>query len=74
MGYLPKLLIRARSVKWPVCEQGKIHMTSSVTNYEISKRVTVMNHGDLVHMDQAESSTHGRPLTYSEHEHEHKIK
>ena len=40
-------------------------MSSSVTNNKIIKGLTVNNPGDLVHMDQAESSSSRRSLTYS---------
>ena len=65
MGYLPENLTRARSDKYLACQQGKAHITSLVINNELIKGVIVKNPGNLVHMDQAESSTPGRSLTYS---------
>ena len=48
-------------------------MSSSVTNNKIIKGLTVNNPGDLVHMDQAESSTPIIPLTYSGNNDKQKI-
>ena len=48
-------------------------MSSSVTNNKIIKGVMVNNHGGLVYMDQAESSTPIIPLTYSGNNDKQKI-
>ena len=40
-------------------------MASSVKKYRIVKGKITINPGDLIHMDQVESSTPGRPLIHS---------
>ena len=63
-GFLPKCIARANAVKCAACQAGKqIKKPASRKGKIIGD--TVIKPGDLIHMDQAQSSTPGRPLTYS---------
>ena len=63
-GFLPKCIARANAVKCAACQAGKqIKKPASRKGKIIGD--TVRKPGDLIHMDQAQSSTPGRPLTYS---------
>jgi hypothetical protein len=46
------------------CQLGKHHRVSRITNNKIISN-TVTKPGDLIHMDQAETTTPGRPMTLS---------
>ena len=63
-GFMPKCLIRANAVKCAACQAGKAHSKSASKKGKLINQ-TINEPGDLVHMDQAQSSTPGRPLTYS---------
>ena len=65
-GYLPKHIATCDIPICASCQFGKAHKRNKMDgqNNKIgSKNAT--KPGDLVHMDQAESSTPGRPLTFS---------
>ena len=64
-GFLSKIIARAQKVKCPACQQGKAIKSKSEKTNKIAKDKIVINPGDLIHMDQAESSNPGRSLTYS---------
>ena len=71
-GLLPKCLIRANAVKCVACQAGKDHIKSSSKKGKIVGEL-ITKPGDLVHMDQAQSSTPGRPLTYSGRNNKQKV-
>jgi len=56
--------MRANSVVCTACQAGKAHIKPASKTGKIVKG-NIKHPGDLVHMDQAQSSTPGRPLTYS---------
>ena len=62
-GYLPHSISLAEKVICAACQMGKAHKlargSTTIVNEEIK------NPGDLVNMDQAESTNPGRPLTHS---------
>ena len=60
-----KIIAKARNVKCPACQQGKAIMSSSKKKNKIEKYQIIINPGDLIHMDQSESPTPGRPPTHS---------
>ena len=62
--FLPKIIAKAKEVKYPARQQGKVIKFRSENTNKIAKDQIVVNRGDLIHMDQAESLTPGRPLTY----------
>ena len=63
-GFLPKSIIKANKVKCAACQAGKAHIKSASKKGKIISDL-ITKPGDLIHMDQAQSSTPGRPLTYS---------
>ena len=63
-GFLPKCLIKANKVKCAAWQAGKAYI-KPVDNTGKTVKQAIKDHGDLIHMDQAQSSTPGRPLTYS---------
>ena len=64
-GFMPKCLIRANAVKCAACQAGKAHSKSASKKGKLINQ-NINEPGDLVHMDQAQSSTPGRPITYSD--------
>ena len=64
-GYIPKICARAKLVKFPACQKGKTTMSGTNTSNKIIRDLIIKHSGDLVNMDQVESSTPGRPFTYS---------
>ena len=63
-GFMPKCIVRANAVKCAACQAGKAHTKPASKKGKIIKQ-SITKPGDLVHMDQAQSSTPGRPLTFS---------
>ena len=61
---LPKCIIRANTIKCAAYQAGKAHIKAANKDGRLVKQ-TIINPRDLIHMDQAQSSTPGRPLTYS---------
>ena len=72
-GYLPPTIATAQKVICPACQQGKAIKITANKDNKIVKDTVVINPGDLIHMDQAESSTPGRPLTHSGKNNKRKI-
>ena len=64
-GFLPIVVANDQQVKYPAYQQGKAIKSKSEKKKKIAKDSIVLSLGDLMHMDQAESSTPGRPLTNS---------
>ena len=56
--------MRANSVVCAACQAGKSHIKPASKSGKIVKG-KIKEPGDLIHMDQAQSSTPGHPLTYS---------
>ena len=71
-GFLPKCIIRANAIKCAACQAGKAHIKAANKDGRLIKQ-TIINPGDLIHMDQAQSSTPGRPLTYSGRNNKQKV-
>ena len=71
-GYLPSKITKAEKVVCAACQIGKAHLKSADKSPIVSKD-KIKEPGDLIHMDQAESSTPGRPLTYSGKNNKNKI-
>ena len=46
------------------CQMGKVHKKAKGQS-SITKKRSIRDPGDLIHMDQAESTNSGRPLTHS---------
>ena len=55
-----------QKIKYPAWQQGKSVKTKLQWNNGITIDLTIIDPGDLIHMDKAESSTPGRSLTYSD--------
>jgi hypothetical protein len=63
-GFIPKRLASITPPQCLACHLGKAHKVArNSENRIISERIK--RPGDLVHIDQAETSTPGRPMTYS---------
>ena len=63
-GFLPKHIVRANRIKCAACQGGKAHIASAS---KIGKIIGgfITKPGDLIHMDQGQSSITGRPHTFS---------
>jgi len=61
---LPSRITKAEKVICAECQIGKAHSKSADKSTIVSKD-KIKEPGDLIHMDQAESSTPVRLLTYS---------
>ena len=64
VGFLPRCIAKANAVLCAGCQAGKSHLKSASKTGKIVKE-NIAKPGDLIHMDQVQSSTPGRPLTYS---------
>ena len=71
-GFLPKCIVRANAVVCAACQAGKAHIKTTDKSGKIVKG-KIKAPGDLIHTDQAQSSTPGRPLTYSGNNNKEKI-
>jgi hypothetical protein len=73
-GFLPSHLATYQIPRCSACQLGKQRKLkrNRKDNHIANKDIT--KPGDLVSTDQVDSSTPGRPLTYSGHNSEHKIK
>ena len=62
--FLSNSIAKANAVVCAGCQAGKSHIKAvSKTSNIVKKKIE--EPGDLVHMDQTQSATPGRPLTYS---------
>ena len=73
-GYLPKEISKCDIPLCASCQYGKAHKRSITQNTTgILGGPSITKPGQLIHMDQIESTTPGRPLTYSGKNSKHKI-
>ena len=63
-GYLPKYISLVEKVVCVACQMDKAHKLARGTTL-IVKHEDINDPGDLVHMEQAESTNPGIPLTHS---------
>ena len=63
-GFLPHNISLAEKVVCAACQMGKAHKLARGKTPIVNKE-DITDPGDLVHMDQAESTNPGRPLTHS---------
>ena len=63
-GYFPECISLAEKVVCAACQMGKAHRMARGSD-SIIKNEDIKDSGDLIHMDQAESTNPGRPLTHS---------
>ena len=63
-GIIPKRLAHIEPPQCLSCHLGKAHKVARSTNNTIINE-RIKRPGDLIHIDQAETSTPGRPMTYS---------
>ena len=71
-GFLPKEISIAEKVICAACQMGKAHKTARGTS-PITKSINTTEPGDLIHMDQAESTNPCRPFTFSGRNSKNKI-
>ena len=62
--FLPYEISLAEKVICAACQMGKAHL-KALGKRKIVKKDSIKEPGDLFHMDQAESTTAGRPFTHS---------
>ena len=62
--FLPKCLSLAEHVVCTACQIGKVHKKAKGQS-SITKKRSIRDPGDLIQVDQAESTNPGRPLTHS---------
>ena len=63
-GYLPRKITKVERIVCAACQIGKVHLTYADKGSVVIKN-EIKEPGDLVHMDQAESSIPECSLTYS---------